>query len=147
MSTLAMPKIDQSVLNDKESIVRDLKKFTNSINIISDPEGITPYETDALSAYKQKPMAVVLPENTAEVSDILKYCHKNNIKVVPRGSGTGLSGGALPLADCVLLGLSKFNKILEIDFERVKKSVFKKLGQLRSNLILEKGGEAAKRDT
>ncbi|NCU51361.1 MAG: FAD-binding protein [Candidatus Fonsibacter ubiquis] len=117
MSTLAMPKIDQSVLNDKESIVRDLKKFTNSINIISDPEGITPYETDALSAYKQKPMAVVLPENTAEVSDILKYCHKNNIKVVPRGSGTGLSGGALPLADCVLLGLSKFNKILEIDFE------------------------------
>jgi len=92
MSTLAMPKIDQSVLNDKESIVRDLKKFTNSINIISDPEGITPYETDALSAYKQKPMAVVLPENTAEVSDILKYCHKNNIKVVPRGSGTGLSG-------------------------------------------------------
>jgi glycolate oxidase len=71
MSTLAMPKIDQSVLNDKESIVRDLKKFTNSINIISDPEGITPYETDALSAYKQKPMAVVLPENTAEVIKIM----------------------------------------------------------------------------
>ena len=117
MSTLVMPQIDQSVLNDREKIVRDLKRFTNPINIISDPEGITPYETDALSAYKQKPMVVVLPENTTEVSNILKYCHENNIKIVPRGSGTGLSGGALPLADCVLLGLSKFNKILEIDFE------------------------------
>jgi glycolate oxidase len=117
MSTLVMPQIDQSVLNDREKIVRDLKRFTNPINIISDPEGITPYETDALSAYIQKPMVVVLPENTTEVSNILKYCHENNIKIVPRGSGTGLSGGALPLADCVLLGLSKFNKILEIDFE------------------------------
>ena len=110
MTALAMPKIDQLVLDDKEKIVRDLKKYTSSINIISDPDGITPYETDALTAYRKKPMAVVLPENTTEVSDILKYCHKNNIKVVPRGSGTGLSGGALPLADCVLLGLSKFNK-------------------------------------
>ena len=117
MTALAMPKIDQLILDDKEKIVRDLKKYTSSINIISDPDGITPYETDALTAYREKPMAVVLPENTTEVSDILKYCHKNNIKVVPRGSGTGLSGGALPLADCVLLGLSKFNKILEIDFE------------------------------
>ena len=117
MSTLAMPQIDQSVLSDREKIVRDLKRFTNPINVIADAEGIVPYETDALTAYKQKPMVVVLPESTAEVSDILKYCHKNNIKVVPRGAGTGLSGGALPLADCVLLGLSKFNKILEIDFE------------------------------
>jgi glycolate oxidase len=62
-------------------------------------------------------MVVVLPENTTEVSNILKYCHENNIKIDPRGSGTGLSGGALPLADGVLLGLSKFNKILEFDFE------------------------------
>ena len=108
MSTLVMPQIDQSVLNGREKIVRDLKRFTSPINIISDPEGITPYETDALSAYKQKPMVVVLPENTTEVSNILKYCHENNIKIVPRGSGTGLSGGALPLADGVLLGLSKF---------------------------------------
>lgn len=115
--TLVMPKVDQLILDDKEKIVRDLKKFTNPINIISDLEGITPYETDALSAYKQKPMAVVLPENTSEVSNILKYCNEKNIKVVPRGAGTGLSGGALPLADCVLLGLGKFNKILEIDFE------------------------------
>ena len=53
-----------------------------------------------------------MPENTNEVSEILKYCHKENIKVIPRGAGTGLSGGALPLNDAVLLGLGKFNKIL-----------------------------------
>ena len=60
---------------------------------------------------------MVLPENTKEVSEILKYCNEENIKVVPRGAGTGLSGGALPLQDAILLGLGKFNKILEIDYE------------------------------
>ena len=68
------------------------------------------------AAYTQTPLAVVLPENTDEVSEILKYCHKENIKVIPRGAGTGLSGGALPLQDAVILGLGKFNKILNIDF-------------------------------
>jgi glycolate oxidase len=77
---------------------------------------IKPYETDALSAYKQKPLVVVLPENVQEVSKILKYCNEEKIKVIPRGAGTGLSGGALPLQDAILLGLGKFNKILEIDF-------------------------------
>ena len=61
-------------------------------------------------------MLVVLPENTNEVSKILSYCNKNKIKVVPRGAGTGLAGSALPLADCILLGLGKFNKIKEIDY-------------------------------
>jgi len=117
MTTLLMPEVDQRVLFDKDKITSDLKKFTNLINIISDSEAVTPYETDALSAYKQKPMLVVLPENTQEVSDILKYCNRNNIKVVPRGAGTGLSGGALPLKDCILLSLTKFNKILEVDYE------------------------------
>jgi glycolate oxidase len=117
MCALAMPVVDEVILNLKDKIVRDLKKFTNLNNVIFDFDEVTPYETDALSAYKQKPMVVVLPENTEEVSNILKYCNQNNIKVVPRGAGTGLSGGALPLKDCVLLGLSKFNKILEIDFD------------------------------
>ena len=76
-----------------------------------------PYETDGLSIHRQKPIAVVLPETTKEVSLILKYCYDNNVKVVPRGAGTGLSGSALPLEDSVLVVLGKFNKILEIDFE------------------------------
>ena len=83
---------------------------------MSHDDEIKPYETDALAAYKQKPLAVVLPENTDQVSKILKFCYKENIKVIPRGAGTGLSGGALPLEDGVLVSLTKFNKIFEIDF-------------------------------
>ena len=68
-------------------------------------------------AYRQPPMVVVLPDTTEQVSRVLKYCFEQGIKVVPRGSGTSLSGGALPLADAVLLGLGKFKRIREIDFD------------------------------
>ena len=113
---LALPKIDQKTIDNKNSIVKNLCKLTNPENVLSHADEIKPYETDALAAYTQTPLAVVLPENTNEVSEILKYCHKENIKVIPRGAGTGLSGGALPLQDAVILGLGKFNKILNIDF-------------------------------
>ena len=113
---LALPKIDQKTIDNKNSIVKNLCKLTNPENVLSHEDEIKPYETDALAAYTQTPLAVVLPENTDEVSEILKYCHKENIKVIPRGAGTGLSGGALPLQDAVILGLGKFNKILNIDF-------------------------------
>ena len=113
---LALPKIDQKTIDSKSSIVKNLCKLTNPENVLSHADEIKPYETDALAAYTQTPLAVVLPENTNEVSEILKYCHKENIKVIPRGAGTGLSGGALPLQDAVILGLGKFNKILNIDF-------------------------------
>jgi glycolate oxidase len=75
------------------------------------------YESDGLSAYRQMPMIVVLPESTEQVAEILAYCHGEGIKVVPRGAGTSLSGGALPLADAVLLGLGKFNRVLDVDFK------------------------------
>ena len=117
MSELALPKIDHSIVDKKNEIVKKLSKLTNSENVLSEADELRPYETDALSVYTQTPLAVVLPENTKEVSEILKYCNSENIKVVPRGAGTGLSGGALPLQDAVLLGLGKFNKILEIDYE------------------------------
>ncbi len=117
MTELALPKIDTNTISRKSQIVSRLKKFTKDENILSENEEIKPYETDGLAAYKQTPLAVVLPENTKEVSEILKFCNEENIKVIPRGAGTGLSGGALPLQDAILLGLGKFNKILEIDFE------------------------------
>jgi glycolate oxidase len=117
MSDIALPKIDQSTIDKKEYIFKKLKKITSSENILIHESEIKPYETDALAAYKQKPMGVVLPKNTGEVSNILKFCYQENIKVVPRGAGTGLSGGALPLQDALLISLTKFNKILEIDFE------------------------------
>ena len=112
-----MPKIDRKLIAKKADIVSDLKKIIKIGNILHHEDELRPFETDALSAYKQKPLAVIFPENTQEVSKILAYCNQERIKVVPRGAGTGLSGGALPLADSVLLCLGKFNKILEIDYK------------------------------
>jgi glycolate oxidase len=117
MSKLGMPKIDRKLISKKIQIVKDLKKIIKSENVLDHEDQVRPFETDALSAYKQKPLVVVFPENTKEVSEILSYCNQNRIKVVPRGSGTGLSGGALPLADSVLLCLGKFNKIINIDYK------------------------------
>ena len=117
MSEIALPKVDRVTVSKKDIIVSSLKNFTSKENVLSELDEIKPYETDALAAYKNLPLAVVLPENTEEVSEILKYCHQENIKVIPRGAGTGLSGGALPLNDAIILGLGKFNKILDIDFD------------------------------
>jgi len=112
-----MPKIDRKVILKKDIIVKNLKKIVNPEHVLDHKDELKPFETDGLSAYKQKPLIVVFPKNTDEVSKILSYCNKEKIKVVPRGAGTGLSGGSLPLADCVLLCLGKFNKILEIDYK------------------------------
>jgi glycolate oxidase len=117
MTSIQMPKVQQSILSNKDKIIADLCKIINCDNILSHEDEIRPYETDGLTAYKQKPLLVVLPETVDQVSEVLKYCNENKIKVVPRGAGTGLSGGALPLADCVLLSMGKFNKILEVDYK------------------------------
>ena len=112
-----MPKIDRKLISRKINIVEDLKQIIKAENILDHDDQIRPFETDGLSAYKQKPLVVVFPENTEEVSKLLSYCNKQHIKVVPRGSGTGLSGGALPLEDSLLLCLGKFNKIINIDYK------------------------------
>ncbi len=117
MTKLAMPKIDRKLISKKKDIVIELKKIVKAENVLDHEDEIRPFETDALSAYKQKPLIVIFPENTEEVSKILQYCNQKRIKVVPRGAGTGLSGGGLPMSDCVLLCLSKFNKILNIDYK------------------------------
>jgi glycolate oxidase len=117
MSKLLMPKIDRKIILNKNKIVKKLKKIIKPENVLDHEDELKPFETDGLSAYKQKPLIVVFPENTDEVSQILQYCNDEKIKVVPRGAGTGLSGGSLPLADCILLCLGKFNKILQIDYE------------------------------
>jgi len=117
MSKLGMPKIDRKLISRKIEIVKDLRKIIKDENVLDHEDQLRPFETDGLSAYKQKPLVVVFPESTKEVSEILKYCNQKRIKVVPRGSGTGLSGGALPLADSILLCLGKFNKIINIDYQ------------------------------
>jgi len=117
MSKLGMPKIDRKLLKRKSEIINSLRKIVKAENILDHEDELKPFETDALTAYKQKPLAVIFPENTKEVSNILSYCNRERIKVVPRGAGTGLSGGSLPLADSILLCLGKFNKIIEIDYK------------------------------
>src|SRR5438094_1568913 len=111
-----MPLPDQTVLARRERIVAALRDIVPGEGVIAAEREMRPYETDGLTAYRQLPMVVVLPETTQQVSRILAFCHAEGIKVVPRGAGTSLSGGALPLSDGVLLGMAKFNRIREIDF-------------------------------
>src|SRR5262249_38330158 len=115
--TVAMPKPDDTVLARRADIVAALKRLLPGEGVIASQEAMRPYESDGLTAYRALPMVVVLPETTAQVSQVLAYCHAQGIKVVPRGAGTSLSGGALPLGDGVLLGMAKFNRIREIDFD------------------------------
>lgn len=114
--SLRMPEPDQATLSRRAEIVAALRAIVPGEGVIADEESLRPYESDGLTAYRQPPMVVVLPETTEHVSRILAWCHANRVKVVPRGAGTSLSGGALPLADGVLLGLGKFNRVLEIDY-------------------------------
>jgi glycolate oxidase len=112
---VAMPEADQNVLARRGAIVTALRAIVPGEGVISTEREMRPYESDGLTAYRQLPMVVVLPETTAQVSAVLRYCHAQGIRVVPRGAGTSLSGGALPLTDAVLLGMAKFNRIREID--------------------------------
>ena len=115
--TIMMPASDQAVLARRDDIVAALRAIVPGEGVIDSAAEMLPYESDGLMAYRQPPMVVVLPDTTEQVSQVLKYCFEQGIKVVPRGSGTSLSGGALPLADGVLLGLGKFKRIREIDFD------------------------------
>jgi len=115
--TLRMPEPDQAVLARRARIVSTLRQLVPGEGVIAAEHEMKPFESDGLTAYRQMPMVVVLPETTAQVAKVLRYCHEQGVKVVPRGAGTSLSGGALPLTDGVLLVMAKFNHIREIDFE------------------------------
>ncbi|MEI7598522.1 MAG: FAD-linked oxidase C-terminal domain-containing protein [Aestuariivirga sp.] len=113
---LTMPVPDQDTIERRSVIAAALRRIVPGEGVIELPVEMRAFETDGLTAYRQMPLVVVLPETVAQVSAVLKYAHENEIKVVPRGAGTSLSGGALPLADGILLGLAKFNRVLEIDY-------------------------------
>jgi len=114
---LKMPDIDKDVMARRVEIATALREIVPGEGVITEETERRAYETDGLTAYKQLPMIVVLPETTEQVSQVLRYCNENKIRVVPRGAGTSLSGGALPLEDGVLLGLGKFNRVLEVDYD------------------------------
>ncbi len=97
------------------SIIQELSHTLPKGNVITGEENIRPFECDGLSVYRQKPLAVVLPESVEQIKQVLKICKAHNTPVVTRGAGTGLAGGAMPLAESVVLGLSKLNKVKSID--------------------------------
>src|ERR1700726_2846782 len=114
---VAMPALDEGVLKRRREIVKALAAIVPGEGVIATAREMSPYQSDGLTAYRQIPMVVVLPETVGQVSRVLRYCHANGINVVPRGAGTSLSGGALPLGDGVLLGMAKFNRIRHVDFD------------------------------
>jgi glycolate oxidase len=113
---MQMPEPDRAVIDRRLAIAEDLRAIVPGEGVIVDEDARRVYESDGLTAYRTLPLIVVLPETVAQVAAVLKYCHAHRIKVVPRGAGTSLSGGALPLEDGILLGLGKFNRILEVDY-------------------------------
>jgi glycolate oxidase len=96
-------------------VVSALGKLLPPQSILWRTEDTRPYECDGLMLHSQLPMVVVLPETEVEVAQVLRLCHARGVPVVPRGAGTGLSGGALPLGNGVLLSLAKLNRIIEVD--------------------------------
>ncbi|HEX9569236.1 MAG TPA: FAD-linked oxidase C-terminal domain-containing protein, partial [Rhodospirillales bacterium] len=114
---MRMPEPDAGVIARRAEIVAAMRAIVPGEGVIADADELKAYDCDGLMAYKGLPLVVVLPETTRQVSRILEYCAANQIKIVPRGAGTGLSGGALPMADAITLGLGKFNRILDIDFD------------------------------
>ncbi len=96
-------------------LIRTLRNLLPPESLLVDAEDLRPFECDGLAVYRQLPMVVALPETIEQVQSIMRLCHELQVPVVARGAGTGLSGGALPLADGVLLSLAKFKNILNID--------------------------------
>ena len=114
---MKMPAPDAAILQRRAAIVGALCRIIPGEGVIASEAERRAYESDGLTAYRQLPMVVVLPSRVQEVSAVLRYCQEHGVKVVPRGAGTSLSGGALPLADGVVLGMAKFNCILDIDYD------------------------------
>ena len=114
---LRMPLPDAATIGRRSEIAAALRAIVPGEGVIEAPIAMRAFETDGLTAYRQLPLVVALPETAAQVAAVLRYAHDNDIKIVPRGAGTSLSGGALPLADGILLGMAKFNRVLDIDYE------------------------------
>lgn len=114
---MQMPVPDSAIISRKARLVELLREILPHDAVIDDVSETRAYECDALAAYRCPPMVAVLPSTTQEVSDVLRVCHQEGVPVVPRGSGTSLAGGALPTADCVILGVARMNEVLETDYD------------------------------
>ena len=112
-----MPIPDAKIIAKKASVVERLQAVLPLNAVIHEDRQVKAYECDALVAYKCPPLCAVLPASTAEVAAVLRICHEMGVPVVPRGSGTSLAGGALPTADCVILGVARLNGVIETNYD------------------------------
>lgn len=116
MGAIAFPKPDADIMSRRSHIIDGLLALLPKDCVITSEDERRPYETDAFTAYRNMPLAVVLPRNTQEVSAVLTYCRKQQVPIIPRGAGTSLAGGAIPQEDAIVIGVSKMSKILDIDY-------------------------------
>src|SRR5690348_8576729 len=115
-ASLRLPEPKAEILARRDKIVTRLRALVSE-GVVADDAGLAAFDGDALTAYRQKALACVLPKTKDEVSAVLKFAAEEGICIVPRGAGASLSGGALPLPDAILMGLGRMNRILEIDYE------------------------------
>lgn len=113
---MEMPVPNTEVLSRKPELVSKLRAVLGAQGVIDAPEEVRAYECDALAAYRCPPLVAVLPSTTEEVAQVLRICFEMGVPVVPRGAGTSLAGGALPTADCVILGVARMRDVLDVDF-------------------------------
>jgi glycolate oxidase len=116
MSMIAFPEPDARILARREEIVAGLKRLLPADAVVDSEDERRAFETDALTAYRRLPLAAVLPSTTEEVAAVMRFCRENGVPVIPRGAGTSLAGGAIPQEDAVVVGISKMNRILDVDF-------------------------------
>ncbi|MBV8964175.1 MAG: FAD-binding protein, partial [Hyphomicrobiales bacterium] len=116
MSEIAFPAPDRKILERRDEIVAGLRRVLPEGGVIEKLDERRAFETDALTAYRRVPLAVVLPRSTEEVSSVMAYLHAQGVPVTPRGAGTSLSGGAIPQEDAVVVCVAKMSRVLEVDF-------------------------------
>ncbi|GJE15760.1 FAD-linked oxidase C-terminal domain-containing protein [Methylobacterium marchantiae] len=115
--SIAFPIPDPDTLARRETIIAGLRPLVAAEALIVTEDERRAFETDGLTAYRKMPLAVVLPSTTAEVSAIMAYCHANGVRVVARGAGTSLAGGAIAQEDAIILGVAKMTRVLDVDFD------------------------------
>ena len=113
---IVQPAPKRDILARRDAIVAGLRELLPQSGVIAEPLRMKPYETDGLPAYRQMPLVVVLPETTEQVAAVMRFCHREGVRVIPRGAGTSLSGGALPMEDAVVMGMMRMKACLDIDF-------------------------------
>lgn len=117
MSQIVFPDPDPTILARRDEIIAGLAQILPPDCLVTSEDERRAFETDALTAYRRLPLAVVLPRSTQEVSAVLSFLHAQGVKVVARGAGTSLAGGAIPQEDAVVVGVSKLNRILDVSYE------------------------------